>query len=70
MTPPPPVDSALDAFAADIQHDGEGLVLHQSPPGAWRRLTALPFSWLAFPFVAWLLSRGLLRNRQLTPALC
>jgi hypothetical protein len=60
MTAPRPPASPLDRFAEDIRHDGSGRVFRRSR-GLWQRLADLPFSWLAFPLVSWLLRRGLLR---------
>jgi hypothetical protein len=61
MNPPLTPASALDRFAEDIRHDGDGQVFHHPPRGFRARLAALPFSWLVFPLVGWLISRGLLR---------
>ena len=61
MNAGPTKGSALDAFAEDIRRGGGGGVFHRAPRSLWRRAAALPFSWLAFPLVWWLVRRGLLR---------
>ncbi len=56
-----PPASPLDRFAEDIRQDGSGRVFRRWPRSLWQRVAAMPFSWLAFPLVWWLLRRGLLR---------
>ncbi len=56
-----PSDETLNAFAEDIRRGGEGMVVPPRRQGVWRRVAALPFSWLAFPLAWWLFRLGLLR---------